>query len=140
MPGNQKALVLRWFEEVWNQERRETIDEMMSPTLILHDESSTTTGPESFKQFYDQMRSDFSHVRVKTHEFVSSGDLACVRWTSTMTHRANGKELSVSGMSMFRFADGQFVEAWQSWDKFGLMEQMGATSAKAMYVASAGSH
>jgi predicted SnoaL-like aldol condensation-catalyzing enzyme len=139
MPGTNEALVVRWFEEVWNQERRETIDEMVSPTAILNDEHSRTTGSESFKAFYDDLRSQFSDIRVKTHELISSGDLTSVRWTSTLKHRATGKEVSVAGMSMMRFTDGQMAEAWQSWDKFGLMEQLGAKPLKQMYVAAAGS-
>lgn len=138
MPANQKAMITRWFEEVWNQERRETIDEMMSPTLILHDEGETAIGPEAFKKFYDELHAGFSNIRVKTHEMVSSGDLACVRWSSTLRQRGSSKDLSVTGMTMFRFADDQFVESWQSWDKFGLTEQLGAQPLKNLYVKAAG--
>jgi predicted SnoaL-like aldol condensation-catalyzing enzyme len=136
MPGTNEALVLRWFEEVWNQGRRATIDEMVSSTAILNDENSTTTGPEGFKAFYDDLNSQFSDIHVTTHEMLSGGDLTCVRWTSKLKHRASGKEVNVSGMSMIRFVDGKMTEAWQSWDKFGLMEQIGAKPLKTMYVTS----
>jgi predicted SnoaL-like aldol condensation-catalyzing enzyme len=139
MPGTQEALARRWFEEVWNQERRETIDEMMSPTLILHDEGETAIGPEAFKKFYDELHAGFSNIRVKTHEVVSSGDMACVRWSSTLEHRGSGKKISVTGMTMFRFADSKFVESWQSWDKFGLTQQLGVQPLKNLYVKAAGS-
>jgi hypothetical protein len=36
MPDQQEAqknMVVKWFEEVWNQEKREAIDEMFSADL-----------------------------------------------------------------------------------------------------------
>jgi predicted ester cyclase len=37
-----------------------------------------------------------------------------------------GKQLHVTGMSLFRFADGRIAEAWQNWDMLGLLHQIQA--------------
>ena len=40
-----KQLLLRWFDEVWNQGRQETILELF-PDGILHDGSAQLSGPD----------------------------------------------------------------------------------------------
>jgi predicted SnoaL-like aldol condensation-catalyzing enzyme len=135
MSEHQENMVVRWFEEVWNQGRRQTIDEMMGPDFVLHDGPSTTKGPEAFKLFFDRLRADFSGIRVTCHETVSAGDISCLRWSATMRHKT-GKDIRVTGMSMLRFADGRFAEAWQNWDMHGMMEQLGESPPRGMYIAS----
>jgi hypothetical protein len=41
------ALARRWFEEVWNQRRADTIDEMLAPDAVSHLETGLLRGPVS---------------------------------------------------------------------------------------------
>ncbi len=36
--------LIRWFEELWNQGRLETIDELMDPDCVIHDGESDIRG------------------------------------------------------------------------------------------------
>jgi len=36
-----------------------------------------------------------------------------------------GKEVTFSGVSIYRFAIGRIVEGWSNWDTIGLMQQLG---------------
>ncbi len=45
--GN-KALVARWFEEVWNEGRRETIGELLAADGVIHDCGKDFRGPGGF--------------------------------------------------------------------------------------------
>jgi predicted ester cyclase len=121
---SQKEFAARWFEEVWNQSRRDAIDEMFPQDCVLHDGSSEYHGPDEFKRFYDALRAQFSDVRVTPLEAFSEGDMVCMRWSSTATHTATGKPLQVTGISILRFKDGRFVEAWQNWDQYSLHQQL----------------
>jgi predicted ester cyclase len=38
---------------------------------------------------------------------------------------SNGKKFSVSGISMYRIANGRIVEHWGEMDTLGLMQQLG---------------
>src|ERR1041384_5270698 len=122
MPDQNKAMIRRWFEEVWNQGRREVIDEMFGPEIILHDGDVVSKGPEAFKVFFDRMRASVSDIKVTAEEAISEGDLTCLRWSVTMRHSgdgmggvpASGKQLRTTGMTMVRFANGAFSEAWQN--------------------------
>ena len=126
----QKEFAARWFEEVWNKSRREAIDELFPQDCVLHDGCSEYRGPAEFKRFYDALRSQLSDVRVTPLEVFSEGDMVCMRWSSTAIHTATGKPLQVTGISILRFKDGRFVEAWQNWDQYSLHQQLEESSPK----------
>ena len=54
MTESERDLGMRWFEQVWNQGRRETIAEMMSPDAVLRDGESTTVGRDAFYSFDEE--------------------------------------------------------------------------------------
>ncbi len=131
----QKRFAAKWFEEVWNQSRREAIDEMFPEDCILHDGRAQYRGPAEFKRFYDDLRAQLSEVRVTPLEAISEGDIVCVRWSSTAKQASTGKNLEVSGKSILRFKDGRLVEAWQNWDQHGLLQQMEEPALKSFFQA-----
>lgn len=143
MSDYQKQMIVRWFEEVWNKGRREAIDEMLLPDTVLHDGENDTRGPGEFKIFYDRINATLSDMRITPHEAISEGDYASLRWSVTARHTGDGlgipptgKEVRTTGMTLIRFHDGKFAEAWQNWDMLGLIQQMtGAAPAPGVYVA-----
>ena len=131
----QKEFAERWFEEVWNQSRREAIDEMFPEDGVLHDGRTDYRGPAEFKRFYDALRAQLSDVRVTPLDTISEGNLVCMRWSSTAKHSSTGKPLEVTGISILRFKDGRLVEAWQNWDQHGLLQQLADTAPKSFFQA-----
>ena len=127
----QKALVVRWFDEVWNKSRREAIDELFAADSILHDNDTVIRGPEEFKKFYDELRSQLDDVQVSIHEVFSQGEMTCARWSSKAREKQSGREITISGISIVKFKDGRFAEAWQNWDKYGLVMQLEERAASA---------
>ena len=57
MAQENSALIRRWFEEVWNNGRMETIDEMASPDVVGHGQAQhdTVIGREQFRTFADRV-------------------------------------------------------------------------------------
>ena len=92
-----KHLVLRWFEEVWNQGRRETIFELFPEGAVLHDGASQLTGPEEFCRFHDALRAQFSDFRITPVVTLAEGDLACVHWSATFRHAATSPKPGKTG-------------------------------------------
>ena len=119
-----KTLLKRWFEEVWNQGRRETIYELFPPNGIIHDGSHTISGRDAFLNFYDGLRADFSDIRVTPGVCLAEGDLAALGWSVECLHKSTAKTVSLTGISIARVKDGRFVEAWQNWDELGLAAQI----------------
>ena len=126
-----KRLVLRWFDEVWNQGRRETIQELFAPEGALHDGLTTYHGPEEFTRFYDALRAEFSEFHIEPIVSLCEADLACMHWSVDCKHTASGKPVHLTGMSVVRIKDGQFIEAWQNWDAAGVEKQIRAQAAAA---------
>jgi predicted SnoaL-like aldol condensation-catalyzing enzyme len=123
-----KALVIRWFDEVWNKGRMETIKELFAARGVLHDGASTYHGPEEFMGFFDKLRAEFSKFSIRPIVSLAQGDLACVHWSANFVHTVSGTPIHLTGTSVVRISDGQFVEAWQNWDAAGLASQLQSES------------
>lgn len=142
MTESQRDLGRRWFDEVWNQGRREAIAEMFSSDGVLHDGASTTTGPEAFYEFYDRIMDTFPDTDITVEDTFAEGDKLCVRWSCTGTHTGHGlgmpptgKRVRVTGISIMRITGSHIVEAWQNWDMLGLLEQMQGREPSPTYIA-----
>jgi len=127
LEGN-KALILRWFDEVWNQGRRETIKELFATHGVLHDGASTYHGPKEFTGFYDKLRAEFSKFSIRPIVSIAEGDLACMHWSVDFVHTVSGTPVHSTGTSVVRISNGQFIEAWQNWDAAGLAAQLQSKS------------
>lgn len=57
--SDQKATIIRWFEEVWNHGRGETIDELLPEDCVVHDGDSDAKGPAAFIKGWPEARSTF---------------------------------------------------------------------------------
>ena len=133
-PPTNKASVRRMIDEVFNGNLG-VVDELFAPTYVMHDPAwpGEVKGPEGFKQWAGAMLEPYfadSHI---TSDMIAEGDKVAVRWTWSGTHTGEfmgigvtGRRITVTGTSIHRFADGQFVESWASYDALGMMLQLTA--------------
>jgi predicted SnoaL-like aldol condensation-catalyzing enzyme len=128
-----KKLLVRWFEEVWNHGNRDVIHQLLAPECVIHDGANTMNGAAEFERFYDGLRSRFSEVRVSSVFAIAEGDLACVHWFSQVKEAATGKTAHVTGTSIVRVKDGRFIEGWQNWDHASLAAQLSGTAPTPLY-------
>ena len=84
MSEENKALMRRWFEEVWNKGRAEAIPEMVADEGIAHglsdDPASPLRGPAGFLPFHTQFREAFPNIEVVVEDQLAEGDLVATRW------------------------------------------------------------
>ena len=140
MSEANKALVRRWFEEVWNQGREETIDELFAANAVgygLGDTDVTTRGPAEFKIFAKNLRGALPDIHMKIEDSIAEGDKVTVRISVEGTHKGaqlgvapTGRRIRIAGIVVVRIANGQIVEGWNSWDQLGLLRQIGALPAQ----------
>jgi len=134
--GEWKTIQHRWFEEVWNQGKAETIDELLTSDVIGHGlvnaEGNEVRGIEEFKVFYVNFRGAFPDIHVEVEDTVSEGDKVVARCTVTATHLGPGfigeptnRSVKFSGMCMTRVKDGKIAESWNNFDFLALMQQLG---------------
>jgi len=135
MSEQNKALVRRWFEEVWNKGRAEVIDEMFACEGVAHglvdQEGKELCGPAGFKPFFESFRNAFPDLQVVVEDTVSEGDKIAARCTVRGTHRGEGvgiaptdRPVEFTGMTIVRVKDGQIVEAWNNFDFMAMFQQL----------------
>ena len=140
MSEQNLSLVRRWFDEVWNHGRFETIHELMSCDAIGIGQGGAGAaihGHGEFQTFVERLRAAFPDMSVNVEEAFASGDKVAVRWSATMTHQggdlgipASGKRVHITGISILRIVDGQIVAGWDNWDELGMMRQIGPSNSR----------
>ena len=134
MPNESCRIMGRWFEEVWNRGRDETIDELLTadaPLQGLGAASETVIGTAGFREFHQRLRGAFSDIEIVINEAIGEDDLAALRWHARATHTGDelgipptNKKVIFTGMTFARTRGGKVVEAWNNWDMMGLMHQL----------------
>lgn len=92
-------------------------------------------GREGFKQFVLMYRSAFPDMHITIEDQIAEGDKVVSRWTARGTHQGElmgipptGKQATVTGINIERFANGKFVEEWSNFDALGLLQQLGVVT------------
>ena len=128
-------LMRRWFHEVWNEGRIQTVYELFSPDGIAighYGSESQVRGPAKFAPFVAQIRRAFPDIQITIDDAFGAEDKVAVRWSARMNHTgegfgpATGKPVRLTGISIVRIANGQLVEGWDNWDRLGMLEQIDA--------------
>ncbi len=137
MSEENKALVQRWFDEVWNKGRASAIDEMFDQYGIAHglsdDAGKPLCGPGGFKPFHEQFRGAFPNILVTVEEMIAEGDLVAARCSVRGKHTgdhlgfaASDSPIAFTGITIVRIKDGKIVEAWNNFDFMKMYKQIGA--------------
>ncbi len=128
-----KAIVRRVFEEVWNQEELDVVDEIFDTNIILHEPvSGDVQGLEGYKQLVSMYLTAFTNVQFTIEEQIAEGDKVVTRFTATGIHSAElmgiqptGVQVALTGIGISRLAGGKIVEGWDNWDTLGMLQQLG---------------
>jgi steroid delta-isomerase-like uncharacterized protein len=137
MSEENKALIRRWFEEVWNKGNEAAIDEMFAQHGIAHglaeEPEKAMRGPGDYKPFYRKFRSAFPEIEVVVEDAIAEGDKVAARCTVRGKHQsdslgfaATGKSTDFTGITIVRIERGQIVEAWNNFDFMRMFKQLGA--------------
>jgi len=138
MSEQNKTIVRRLFDELWNQGNLPVADELIAPTYTHHDASTPDLGrgPESEKKRVTLYRTAFSDLRLTVEDMIAEGETVVARWSCRGAHKGDlngiaptGKQFVISGVSIVRFAGGKMVEGWINWDALGLMQQLSVVPA-----------
>jgi steroid delta-isomerase-like uncharacterized protein len=131
-----KALMRRWFEEVWNQGRADAIAEMMAEDCINHglsEDGEPLRGASGFLPFHTQFREAFPGITVVVEDALAEGDKVVVRCSVRGKHvgdslgfKATHKTAEFDGIAIARIKDGKFVESWNNFDFMKMYRQLGA--------------
>ncbi len=127
-----KALVLRFWEEVWNQGKLHLIDEFYAPEAA---------DPGGHRSFVSAWRNACPDSRVVVEAVIAEGDFVVTRYNCegavhtgvfeaeigglSMAVPPTGKVIEDHGIAIFRIADGKIVEDWSEWNQLQVAQQLG---------------
>ena len=127
---DNKALVQRFFEEVINQRNLAALDQFAHPGGVNH---TVPPGmPQESNQFLGQYLNAFPDVKATVEDLMADGDKVVARVSYRGTHQGafrgippTGKQIAVTGINIFRIADGKLVEHWGLTDRLAVLQQLG---------------
>ena len=136
MSEENKQLVRRWFEEVWNNGRAEVIPELFAEDGIAHglsdDPAKPVRGPRDYTPFHAQFREAFPNMKIVIEDMVAEGDKVTARCSVRGKHEGNFRGIAptqspidFTGITIVRIADGKIVEAWNNFDFTTMNKQLG---------------
>jgi steroid delta-isomerase-like uncharacterized protein len=134
-----KARVQRLFEEPWKG-NWDVIDEVVAPTYVGYDSGrpEPIRGADGLRDYLRTYSDAFPDARLTVQEQVAEDDKVATRWTARGTHAGEiagiaptGKEVTVSGLTISTLERGRVVEQWTTWDRLGMLVQLGAVPAAA---------
>jgi steroid delta-isomerase-like uncharacterized protein len=133
------ALMRRWFQEVWNQGRVQTIYDLMDEKAIATGQDRPGVeihGPGDFVKLFNRLHGAFPDIEVTVEDAFGAGDKVVVRWSAVMTHTgdhlgvpATNKRVRVTGITIAEIHNGKIIRGWDNWDQLALAEQLTATRA-----------
>jgi|SRR5215467_6572222 len=125
-----RVLAVRWFQQVWNERRTDTIDELFGDNAVGHMEGGDQNR-DGFKAAREGLLNAFPDIEVKVEDTVAAGDHVVVRWLVRGTHQGFGlglpptnRQVEFRGMTWMTFKDGVIVEGWDSWNLGALLESL----------------
>ena len=138
MSEANRAVALE-FQNIVSRHYLSALDRVIAPTMQMHDPASPpmpTPGPEGMRAFFGMYITAFPDIKSEEIHAVAEGDRVCLHWRCTGTNTgplgpmpATGKKVDFQGMEVHRIADGKIQDTWVTWDKVGMLQQLGVMPA-----------
>lgn len=139
-PEDNKALVERYWSEVWTAGGDQHSAELLAPDEIHHwGNGGQTEGPDAFNERLNAFLNAFPDFSIRIDEQVAEDDLVFTRYTATGTQQgewagipATGNAVEYTGMNLFRIACGAIAESRGEADHLGLLIQLGGVPGRTL--------
>ncbi|WP_224245700.1 ester cyclase [Hyalangium gracile] len=138
-PEQNKALVVRLFEELLNQRNVSRVSEFLSPGFERHDIGQLfpdRVGAEGTKDHVAMLLAGIPDIRMDLIDVFAEGDRVCARYVAHGTHTGElfgrpgtGNPVRWEGINIYRLVDGKIAETWQLADNLRLLRQIGVLPA-----------
>lgn len=135
--ADNKATLARAVSDFNDPSRHGAYIDFYAPNAVVYGLApEPLRGREAIRGFYDLIWNAFPDATVKVDQQLAEGDRVGESFVVRGTHRGEfmgipptGRRVELTGMSIFRLADGKCVERWNQADFLGLLQQLGAAPA-----------
>jgi len=131
-----RALVRRYYDELWNQSKSELILELLADDFRFRGSVGVATrGRDAFADYVRMIRNAFPDFHNQVESMLAEDSRVVARLQYTGTHRGKifgidptGNHISYAGVAIFTAGGHQLMSAWVLGDRYELMRQLGAIS------------
>ncbi len=131
--AENKILIEKYIDEIWNKGNMNIIDELTSPGYVRYVTlPDMTLNQEGQKKRIAAFRKAFPDVHVTIEDLVAEGEKVTVRVSIRGTHQhqfqdiaPTGKAILITAIDIIRIADGRIAEHWGITDQQSLLQQIG---------------
>ena len=133
MPDDNKALLRRFYEELWTKGNLDAGDELVSRDYVDHQPApGLRTDRDGFRALVRAWREGFPDGRETIGDLIAEGDKVVGRFTFEGTHTGvffgippTGRRVRMHGIDIATIANGKIVELWYSEQTYELLQQLG---------------
>lgn len=139
MPAEQnKAAILRFYDEAIGKGNVDVIDELMAPDFVHHGDAlfPRIDGSAAIKAGVGGVKGAFPDGHTVVEDMVAEGETVVCRLSWKGTHKGafmgsapTNELMSWKGISTYRFENGKIVERWANQDVLPMLQQMGLVQA-----------
>ena len=127
-----RAVVMRYIEEVWNRHDLDAIDGLVSSEYVNHAASTEEYRHGGARHIWEWILSVFPDHRFDVEDVAADGETVAVRGTMEGTHEGElmgiaptGKRVAAQQSHWFRVVDGKLAEHWAVRDDLVMLQQLG---------------
>jgi len=121
-----KALVVRYWDTVWNARQINRIEQFVVPNYVGHEPHAPAThGPAGMRQVAQTFWDNFPDATFTILDVLAEGDLVALHVRFQATYRPTGHPITIMGMGLYRIVEGKIAESWSHMDELGLRQQLG---------------
>ncbi len=128
-----KAVVERLVEEVWNLKQPQLIETYFSEDFATSTPGGMLYGPEGYSKIYHAYVDAFPDCNLKIADILGENNQIVVRFVFKGTHQGplmgvqpTGRRISINGISIMRLQAGKITDQQVVWDTLSMMEQLKA--------------
>jgi steroid delta-isomerase-like uncharacterized protein len=143
-----KRLIRRFFEQLWNDRKLELADEIFAEDCRTHQLQSGSPlspvprGPEAIKEHAMGWLASFPDLRFTIEQMIAEQDRVFTQMEMVGTHKgpwlgipATGKPVSIRMMTLHRIQGGKVVEDWVLVESLGFFQQLGVLPSTSDFMA-----
>ena len=130
-PEENKQVMIRHVEEIWNGKNLDAADELFHPQAVTP-YAPLPPGPMGCKVIAGMFHTAFPDFHITVEDIVAEGNLVGARFHQTGTQQGElfgipptGKAVDFEEMAVVQIADGKILSTWFETDLLTMMQQLG---------------